>query len=143
MDTSEAELASPQTQSLRNRFDRMEWAGAFGDLGTLIPFVLAYISVMKLDPLRPPCVRRLHDRVRVLVPNTIPCSTDESSRRCSHHASRTDSVDYPERSLQCRTRDRHYLAHTWAHRCNRLDCSPREPLSCGGYSSRAWPWVYA
>jgi len=51
MDTSEAELASPQTQSLRNRFDRMEWAGAFGDLGTLIPFVLAYISVMKLDPL--------------------------------------------------------------------------------------------
>ncbi len=28
-----------------NRFDRMEWAGAFGDLGTLIPFVVAYISV--------------------------------------------------------------------------------------------------
>jgi hypothetical protein len=35
----------------RNRFDRMEWAGAFGDLGTLIPFVLAYVSVMGLDPL--------------------------------------------------------------------------------------------
>lgn len=34
----------------RNRFDRMEWAGAFGDLGTLIPFVVAYISVLKLDP---------------------------------------------------------------------------------------------
>jgi MFS superfamily sulfate permease-like transporter len=34
----------------RNRFDRMEWAGAFGDLGTLIPFVVAYISVVKLDP---------------------------------------------------------------------------------------------
>jgi hypothetical protein len=32
-------------------FDRMEWAGAFGDLGTLIPFVLAYVSVMGLDPL--------------------------------------------------------------------------------------------
>lgn len=28
----------------------MEWAGAFGDLGTLIPFVAAYISVLKLDP---------------------------------------------------------------------------------------------
>ena len=27
----------------RNRFDRMEWAGAFGDLGTFIPFVVAYI----------------------------------------------------------------------------------------------------
>lgn len=35
----------------RNRFDRMEWAGAFGDLGTLIPFVVAYISVLKMDPL--------------------------------------------------------------------------------------------
>jgi MFS superfamily sulfate permease-like transporter len=37
--------------TLRNRFDRMEWAGAFGDLGTLIPFVLAYVTVMGLDPL--------------------------------------------------------------------------------------------
>ena len=34
----------------RNRFDRMEWAGAFGDLGTLIPFVVAYISVLKMEP---------------------------------------------------------------------------------------------
>jgi xanthine/uracil/vitamin C permease (AzgA family) len=33
-----------------NRYDRMEWAGAFGDLGTLIPFVTAYIGVLKLDP---------------------------------------------------------------------------------------------
>ncbi len=33
-----------------NRFDRMEWAGAFGDLGTLIPFVVAYIAVLKMDP---------------------------------------------------------------------------------------------
>ncbi|HWG68759.1 MAG TPA: putative sulfate/molybdate transporter [Steroidobacteraceae bacterium] len=33
-----------------NRFDRMEWAGAFGDLGTLIPFVVAYIAVLKIDP---------------------------------------------------------------------------------------------
>ena len=34
-----------------NRFDRMEWAGAFGDLGTLIPFVVAYITLLKVDPL--------------------------------------------------------------------------------------------
>ena len=33
-----------------NRFDRMEWAGAFGDLGTLIPFVFAYLSMLSLDP---------------------------------------------------------------------------------------------
>ena len=35
----------------RNRFNRMEWAGAFGDLGTLIPFVVAYIGVLKMDPM--------------------------------------------------------------------------------------------
>ena len=45
--------ASSQTDSSipRNRFDRLEWAGAFGDLGTLIPFVVAYIAVVKVDPL--------------------------------------------------------------------------------------------
>jgi MFS superfamily sulfate permease-like transporter len=34
-----------------NRYDRAEWAGAFGDLGTLLPFVLAYIAVVNIDPL--------------------------------------------------------------------------------------------
>ena len=38
------------TKSSGNRFDRMEWAGAFGDLGTLIPFVVAYIAVVRVDP---------------------------------------------------------------------------------------------
>jgi len=43
--TLKAHVAAP-----KNRFDRMEWAGAFGDLGTLIPFVVAYISLLKMDP---------------------------------------------------------------------------------------------
>ena len=34
----------------RNQFNRMEWAGAFGDLGTLIPFVVAYIGMVGMDP---------------------------------------------------------------------------------------------
>ncbi len=34
----------------RNRFNLSELAGAFGDLGTLIPFVLAYVSILKMDP---------------------------------------------------------------------------------------------
>ena len=34
-----------------NRYNRMELAGAFGDLGTLVPFVVAYIGVLKMDPL--------------------------------------------------------------------------------------------
>jgi len=33
-----------------NRYDRAEWAGAFGDLGTFIPFFIGYITVMNLDP---------------------------------------------------------------------------------------------
>jgi hypothetical protein len=34
-----------------NHYNRMEWAGAFGDVGTLIPFVVAYITIVKIDPL--------------------------------------------------------------------------------------------
>jgi len=34
----------------RNRFNRFEWAGAFGDLGTLIPFIVGYVSVVGMDP---------------------------------------------------------------------------------------------
>jgi len=43
-----AEKTAPAPST--NRFDRMEVAGAFGDLGTLIPFVVAYIGVLKMDP---------------------------------------------------------------------------------------------
>jgi hypothetical protein len=32
------------------RFDRREWAGAFGDLGTLVPFLLAYITIVGVEP---------------------------------------------------------------------------------------------
>lgn len=35
----------------RNRYDFVELAGAFGDLGTLIPFVVGYIAVAHVDPL--------------------------------------------------------------------------------------------
>jgi MFS superfamily sulfate permease-like transporter len=47
-------MESKQDQAIaatkpRNRFDRSELAGAFGDLGTLIPFVVAYIGVLKMD----------------------------------------------------------------------------------------------
>ena len=45
------QVESPGTSPrAHNRFDRMEWAGACGDLGTLIPFVVAYIAVVKVDP---------------------------------------------------------------------------------------------
>ena len=34
-----------------NDYNRMEFSGAFGDLGTLIPFVVGYITLNKMDPL--------------------------------------------------------------------------------------------
>ena len=34
-----------------NEYNKMEFAGAFGDLGTLIPFVVGYITLNKMDPL--------------------------------------------------------------------------------------------
>jgi predicted benzoate:H+ symporter BenE len=34
-----------------NDYNKMEFAGAFGDLGTLIPFVMGYITLCKMDPL--------------------------------------------------------------------------------------------
>jgi MFS superfamily sulfate permease-like transporter len=46
-----ASAAAPPSTRTGNRYDLAEWAGAFGDLGTLLPFVLAYIAVVKLDPL--------------------------------------------------------------------------------------------
>ncbi|MDA8194590.1 MAG: putative sulfate/molybdate transporter [Thermaerobacter sp.] len=33
-----------------NRYGVSEWAGAFGDIGTLIPFVLAYVTVLHINP---------------------------------------------------------------------------------------------
>ncbi len=43
---AEAVVAQP-----KNLYNRMEWAGAFGDVGTLIPFVVAYITIVKMPPL--------------------------------------------------------------------------------------------
>ena len=34
-----------------NEYNKMEFAGAFGDLGTLIPFVIGYITLNQMDPL--------------------------------------------------------------------------------------------
>ena len=32
------------------RFDRAEWSAAFADLGSFIPFVVAYVTVLRMDP---------------------------------------------------------------------------------------------
>lgn len=45
-----APIKEARAKPTGNRYDRMEWAGAFGDLGTLIPFVVGYVAVLKMDP---------------------------------------------------------------------------------------------
>ena len=32
------------------RFDQREWSGAFGDLGTLVPFLFAYVTIVGMAP---------------------------------------------------------------------------------------------
>ncbi len=48
--TTDADVADTTPTGVRNRFNRFEWAGAFGDLGTLIPFIVGYVSVVGMDP---------------------------------------------------------------------------------------------
>jgi len=33
-----------------NKFGIGEWSGAFGDLGTFVPFVVGYIAILGLNP---------------------------------------------------------------------------------------------
>jgi len=48
---------TPETGAVQqaNRFDRTEVAGAFSDLGTLFPLVVAYLAVLDMDPFGVPC----------------------------------------------------------------------------------------
>jgi predicted benzoate:H+ symporter BenE len=41
---------TPLPPAGRNRYDLKELSGAFGDLGTLVPFVVAYLAIVKMDP---------------------------------------------------------------------------------------------
>jgi len=48
---TEAKYPDAPARHHHNRYTAMEWAGAFGDIGTLIPFVVAYITILGVDPL--------------------------------------------------------------------------------------------
>lgn len=52
-DQGQAGRAQPDTAVAAVRvlhFDSREWSGAFGDLGTLVPFLLAYVTVVGVAP---------------------------------------------------------------------------------------------
>jgi predicted benzoate:H+ symporter BenE len=44
------DLKPAPTTTSRLIFDSREWSGAFGDLGTLVPFLLAYVTVVSVAP---------------------------------------------------------------------------------------------
>lgn len=50
------ELSTPTVAAMPQRgfaalhFDSREWSGALGDLGTLVPFLLAYVTVVGIAP---------------------------------------------------------------------------------------------
>jgi MFS superfamily sulfate permease-like transporter len=43
-------LSTPQTTIPKNNYNGLEWAGAFGDMGTLLPFIIGFVAVTKLNP---------------------------------------------------------------------------------------------
>jgi MFS superfamily sulfate permease-like transporter len=47
---NEPVASAPIADGRRRWFAPAEWSGAFGDLGTLVPFLLAYIAVVRIDP---------------------------------------------------------------------------------------------
>ena len=49
-DGNHVHLENASMQKAKNLYNKMEWAGAFGDVGTLIPFVVAYITIVKVPP---------------------------------------------------------------------------------------------
>lgn len=48
--TASRSIAKKAISFKGNSYNYMEWAGAFGDIGTLIPFALAYITILKINP---------------------------------------------------------------------------------------------
>ena len=70
----------------------MEIAGAFGDLGTLIPFVVAYLAVLKMDPFGVLFAFGIcHDGLRLRLPHADAGPADEGSRRHRHHPGGADA----------------------------------------------------
>ena len=49
----------------KNVYGHMEWAGAFGDIGTLIPFIVAYITIVGVDPLGLLFMKTLYEQVKI------------------------------------------------------------------------------
>lgn len=49
-DAQTGDLKSAPNTASRLRFDSREWSGAFADLGTLVPFLLAYVTVVGVAP---------------------------------------------------------------------------------------------
>ena len=68
----------------KNLYNKMEWAGAFGDVGTLIPFVVAYITIVKINPLGLLFMFGIPFSLGILLPDPASDPTHESYRSSGH-----------------------------------------------------------
>jgi Molybdate transporter of MFS superfamily len=104
---AEETIAAP----LSRRFDRMEFAGAFGDLGTLVPFIVAYVGVLKMDPFGVLlALWPLDDPLRLLLSHLDAGPAHEGSRSYRHNPSRPDARYYAGHGVGCQPCDRGHLA---------------------------------
>ena len=94
----------------------MEVAGAFGDLGTLVPFVVAYIGVVKMDPFGVLLAFGFAMIVCGLVYRTpMPVQPMNGGHDC-HNPGRADPHHHARDGVGCQPRYRHYLAGARPHR---------------------------
>ena len=102
-----------------NDYNKMEFAGAFGDLGTLIPFVVGYITLNKMDPFgNPRRLRSFQDLRRPLFQDSHSCSAHEGHWRDGH---RPCWYDHAGNDLGIRDLYRPLLASDGSHRRDQLD----------------------
>jgi hypothetical protein len=66
---------APSTSVARKKYDLRQLAGAFGDLGPLITFVVAYISIADAYVAVPGCDARGNESLNVVRPASLLTAT--------------------------------------------------------------------
>ena len=118
--------------SIGNRFDRMEIAGAFGDLGTLIPLRGRLLGRPQDGPVWRTVLLRDRDAcVRLGLPHADPCTADEGGRRHRHHPGGTDAHADPGDGSRRKLDHGSYLAGAGPDRHSEPRREPDKTSCCG------------
>lgn len=125
--------STTQARSARNRFDRIEWAGAFGDLGTLILFAAALHHVAGRRSLWSAVrIRCRQDHHRPLLSHAFPRAAHEGNRGDLDHTGCADACAYPKYGLRGRAYHRPHLAGAGVYGHDPTHRQLCQPPHCAG-----------